>query len=505
MRSTPYISYFTVDFAKIASMSSVQELTTQMVKKIEEVSHLLRKKREFIKWTKFLNKNIRMIRRLLKNKVLDKHKTECQRMNKTRITLPTEDEKIIEFKNFKFQEKQPFVIYADLECLLQKHNEHRTNNTSYYQKHIPCSIAYFLKCSYDNSLDRFELYTGEDCISWFMKQLFDISKRINNILVDKTPMEALTQEQKSNFINATHCHICKKAFKPGDKKVLDHSHLTGAFRGVAHNFCNLTYQDSKIIPVVFHNLSYDSHFLIKTLSLEIPGNITLLPLTKEKYISFTKHVKDTKVKLRFIDSFRFLPSSLDKLSSYLSESEKSITRSHCNSDAEFQLLQKKGIFCYDFLDCWEKLTDVTVLPPIENFQNQLTNSTLSLIDYQHAKNVWETFNVQNLKEYMEIYLKCDVLLLADVFENFRRTCEQTYGLDCAHYYTLPGYTWDSVLKHSGVKLELLTDMSMFLFIDSSIRGGGLVRFPAVGMPQATTLTLKHIMTKNQLVILCILI
>ncbi|XP_025160303.1 uncharacterized protein LOC112589825 [Harpegnathos saltator] len=92
-------------------------------------------------------------------------------------------------------------------------------------------------------------------------------------------------------------------------------------------------------------------------------------------------------------------------------------------------------------------------------------------DYAHATNIWQRFAIQTLGEYSDLYLKIDVLLLANIFENFRNSCIKSYGLDPAYYYTLPGFTWDAMLKHTDVNFELLTDIDMVMFIERGIRGG----------------------------------
>ena len=187
-----------------------------------------------------------------------------------------------------------------------------------------------------------------------------------------------------------------------------------------------------MIPVVFHNLSgYNSHFFIKALATSFEGQIKLLPVNKEKYIFFTKDVRDTNVKLRFIVSIRFMPSSLKKLASYLGNNDKSIMRKFCQNDREFSLLTRKGVFPYDYISSWKKLEEEN-LPPKEAFYSKLNDSNISDEDYQHPCNVRETFNLKNLGEYSDLNLNTDVLLLADVFENFRKTCFAKYKLGPLH-------------------------------------------------------------------------
>jgi len=103
--------------------------------------------------------------------------------------------------------------------------------------------------------------------------------------------------------------------------------------------------------------------------------------------------------------------------------------------------------------------------------NVSEDDIVSESDYAHAVKVWQRFSILTLGEYNGLYLKTDVLLLADIFENFRNSCFASYCLDPAHYYTLPGFTWDAMLKHMHVRFELLIDIDMVMFIERGIRVG----------------------------------
>jgi len=135
-----------------------------------------------------------------------------------------------------------------------------------------------------------------------------------------------------------------------------------------------------------------------------------------------------------------------------------------------RLLLKKGIYPYEYMDSFERF-DETVLPEKEKFYSSLNGKGISDEEYAHAQEVWETFRCQNLGDYHDLYVVTDVLLLADVFENFRKVCQERYGLDPANYHTAPGLSWDALLKKTGVELELLTELDMHLFIERVMRGG----------------------------------
>ena len=237
--------------------------------------------------------------------------------------------------------------------------------------------------------------------------------------------------------------------------------------------------------MVFHNLSgYDSHLFIKNLGFS-EGNIDCIPSNEEKYISFSKKIevksytkkveneeeKEIKVyhTIRFIDSFKFMATSLEKLVNNLPKDD-CINLGLYYSGDKFNLLARKGVYPYEYMDSLEKLKE-TALPPKEAFYSRLNDGGISDEDYVHAQNVWKTFKMEYFKDYHELYNKVDVLLLADVFENFRNICLKNYELDPAHYYTAPGLAWDAALKVTDVSLELLSDIDMLLMYEKGIRGG----------------------------------
>ena len=120
---------------------------------------------------------------------------------------------------------------------------------------------------------------------------------------------------------------------------------------------------------------------------------------------------------------------------------------------------------------WKDLTK-RQLPPIEAFYSKLTDETITNKDYEHVQQVWNKFNCKTLGDYHDLYLKTDVVLLADVFQTFRKTCMGSYKLDPLHYYTTPGLSWDALPKNTKIDLELLTDIDMHLgLFEKGMRGG----------------------------------
>ena len=170
----------------------------------------------------------------------------------------------------------------------------------------------------------------------------------------------------------------------------------------------------------------------------------------------------------FIDSFQFMSSSLEKLVSNLQKESLKDT-SQKFKGKKLDLMSQKGVYPYDFMDSFDKFNEK--LPPKEKFYRILNDEHISDKDYKHAQNVWNTFSLKNMAEYHDLRLKSDILLLADVFENFQKTCLQYYKLDPCHYFTSPGLSWDAMLKMTDIKLELMTDADMFQLIEKGMRGG----------------------------------
>jgi hypothetical protein len=293
-------------------------------------------------------------------------------------------------------------------------------------------------------------------------------------------LSRVTKEELEDYDSAVDCHICGVSLD-GDK-VLDHCHLTGNYRGAAHNKCNLNYKIPKFYPVIFHNLAgYDAHLFIRNLGVT-EGEIKCIPNNEEKYISFTKEISvgsyinkkgnEVSIKrgIRFIDSFKFMSFGLGKLVSFLKKKDFKNMRKFYKNKVQLELLLRKGVYPYDYMNDFDKL-DEDHIPAKKEFYSRLNDEDITDEEYEHVKDVWKTFDMKSMRDYHDLYMTSDVILLADVFENFRDICMENYGLDPCWYYTSPGLAWDACLKMTRIKLELLSDSDMVLMIENGIRGG----------------------------------
>eukprot|EP00732_Lithocolla_globosa_P000149 Lithocolla_globosa_v1_NODE_30_length_9033_cov_22.154583.p3 type:complete len:310 gc:universal NODE_30_length_9033_cov_22.154583:4724-5653(+) len=271
-------------------------------------------------------------------------------------------------------------------------------------------------------------------------------------------------------------------------------------------------QITSLTGSTIHNLKgYDSHLIISHLHNEF-NKISCIPNNEERYISFRLD------QFHFIDSLAFMNTSLEKLTennimgairktvdpkimktlTHKMEKKKikpssqeylkffdhetkekaikgirekmKITSERWEKDDDLILMLRKGVYPYEYVDSFKKF-EQTEKPTKELFYSSLNNEHISDDDYNHFNKVWDKLKIKNLGEYHDLYLESDVLLLTDIFQNFREFVYREYGLDPAWYCTLPGFAWDAMLKMTGVKLELLTDPEMHLFIERAKRGG----------------------------------
>jgi len=400
--------------------------------------------------------------------LLDKHEPICGRHRPQKIKLPDDDHNILSYTDVSKQLKVPFVIYADFESLIVDTDEPKPDNnisfTHKSQHHQPCGFSYTVVSTIDNYCKEPFVYRGEDAVNKFLTCLFEEEKQIIDIVNNIVPME-ISEEEEEEFQNAVYCHLCNNEL--GSDRVRNHNHLSGKYLGSAHNSCNLNYKFKGKIPVIFHNLrGYDSHLIMQGAKEFKDKTVNCIANNTEKYISFSVD------NLEFKDSLQFLNTSLEKLVENLSKEGRDkfqILQKYIDND-KVDLLLRKGVYPYEYLESFSTFDEVE-LPPIEQFYSSLTDSDISPSDYEHAKQVFDRFQCRHLGDYHNLYLKSDVLLLADVFENFRTICIQYYDLDPAHFYTSPGLSWQACLKMTGVELELFQDPDMYLFVEEGLRGG----------------------------------
>ncbi|KAE9523724.1 hypothetical protein AGLY_015865 [Aphis glycines] len=357
---------------------------------------------------------------------------------------------MLEFNTWKKTQRHPIVIYADFEALLKKSDEKCGNNTKVIQKHEAMSYGFMVKANCDvpaELLEQFYIPTSpiifrgdednKNVGEHFVKSIVEIAENIEKLLQTNIPITFTAEQQQAHNLCKT-CNLCKNDFSVGNHKVADHCHLSAS--------------NTKFCTMFFHNLSnYDAHFIVTELGLDVK-RISVIPNSEEKFISFSKHVSNN-FSIRFIDTLRFMASSLLTLSENLLTPgfEKfRETAKHFNAK-DLPFVTRKVVYPYEYTVGWNKL-EQTHLPEKADFYSTLTKSHIQEEDYEHAKTVWSHFECKNLGEYSDLYLKIDVLLLADVFENFRDLCLTTYCLDPYFYYTAPGFSFDCKIYQSQIRV-----------------------------------------------------
>ena len=393
---------------------------------------------------------------------LEEHRRYCLSVAEAgaRVVMPTKPYVQFDATLMAKTLKKPFVVYADFEASIV---EAPVNTSGLVSTQEANSYCYVVVAS-DGEATPLRLYRGHLAAKLFVNALLmEYEQWMFGLLKSNRPMH-LSAEEETAFQAAQMCCTCQGPFTYNDFKVRHHDHFTGLYLGAAHRTCNLFMKSvTGKIPVVFHNLKgYDSHHIFSELGAEMAPSIDVIPQSGEKYITFSIGP------FQFIDSYQFLASSLDALARSLKPEDKRISREMLGE--HFELLQQKGVYPYSYVTGHDVFRE-RELPPIEKFKSDLTEMSISPEDYARAQRVWRELGCTNFGQYHDAYLKVDVLMLADVFENFRVVAMTVYGLDPAHFFSSPGLSWGAMLKLTKVRLELIQDLDMHLFVEKGIRGG----------------------------------
>ena len=408
----------------------------------------------------------------------DRHIELCTRENFiSNVHIMPEPDTKLEFKKWQFGTKAPFVIYADLEALLEPLNQ-QTGHTTFSNKHTACAASALLVSNVPAIKNQFTIFTGKTSVEKLLDKLIEWETLCIDHLKANVPMPPLNWTKQAAHDAATVCHIChlvERPFIDGDpnlRKVRDHDHITGYYLGAAHDVCNRRRRVVFDIPIFIHNFrGYDSHLIVTALKAHPERTMTVIGQNMERYFQL-RWGKN----LAFRDSLMFLSNSLESLVQSLRNTDETKferLREQMNTDhpgVDSKLLLRKGVFPYEYLDSFVKFND-TQLPPREAFFSTLRGAECTQEDYDYAQRVWVSFGCRTLLDYLKLYLTSDVCQLADVFENFRRICFGMYKLDPAYFMSSPQLSWNSAFKKLGLKLELISDGEMYRMIHPNVRGG----------------------------------
>ena len=253
-----------------------------------------------------------------------------------------------------------------------------------------------------------------------------------------------------------------------NEKVRDHDHLSGKFRGISHKNCNLQAKKdlSNFVPIFFHNFSgYDCHLIFESIitkafekGYKLDKDIKIIPKTIENFISLQIG------KLRFLDSYRFLQSSLSEIIKSINN-YPNMNKNGLTDD----LFKQKLAYPYEYFNINNFESPLNLKK--EHFWSTLNQNFANEKDINRTNEIIKKFNIKNGKELTLLYLKTDVIQLADIFENFIKTAIKEYKINPLYCYSLPGYTWNAGLLYTQIKLDYIKDKNLLLLLENNIRGG----------------------------------
>ena len=440
---------------------------------------------------------------------LEKHNEFCAELGLQQTSFPKKD--YLEFDKFARTQKTAFRFYADFESFLVPHLETDPNGiksneeepaTKKILDHV-CSGYAWICVDYLDRVRYHHVYRisdrNENVAALLVRDISNcrtiLAQEIDRFQAQSDKNMVISEEEQEFAKQSGICGFCKKSLeepfqsssdddddepfgwqneKETDHPVRHHEHLPPfKFQFYAHNSCNLKARLSKNFPVFFHNgANYDIHYIVQAIptlmEMRMVEDVDVIPNSTEKFLAVTLN-KD----IVFLDSIRFTMASLERLVDSLAKDKNEkfdIVKQVFGGKGNCDLLLKKGAYPYTYMDSIKKFEERS-LPPSEVFYNDMTEEPIDENVYQNTLKVWESFKVQNMGQWQDLYCLLDVALLASVIERTRKILYNKYELEMTHYFSLPMVSFDASLKLSGVKLDYIKDSTMYCFIENSIRGG----------------------------------
>jgi hypothetical protein len=417
------------------------------------------------------------------------------------------------FKRIDALSNPAFIAYLDTESCLKNVNINNINSSNIHiNSHVMLAYGYVIL-----NKDKKVVKTKNivlDCENIAANCLNSLLDDYNKLIIDfqfnLNEVPVLTEHDKFNFDYTTHCPICDSPFSDVIVKCKHHDHTRTIEKDVQGNIikgnyvcalcrqCNLKITHKrKCMPVVIHNGGkYDFKNLLKGASDSKLLISSVLSKQSDCLFSFNvnRATSNTGGKreygLRFIDSINFLKGSLDDLAStlfnggYEMDNARKVLKQLNYSEEAITLSLQKGVFPYEWLDDSKKLMQEE-LPEQSAFFSQLKNAGITNEEYARAKSVWHAANCKNMIDYLKLYLWVDILLLMEVFENFRDKICVNYTLDPINFVSSPGLALNIALYMQNVSIDLLNDYDVITQFQHSIRGG------------FTTLVEPHVIANNK--------
>ena len=435
------------------------------------------------------------------------HEPHCQGINGggvQKIRLP-EPGSILKFNKPQLKIPCPIAILFDFEAFAVPIDQKVSDSTTFINRQEASGVCALVIGPDNLPLPGLSFFShpGTNPAAEFLKHLDEIAPKLKAKLQAVPKCPRLSKQELECYRQSEVCWICEEggftdydqSKGPRDQlstmKVKDHCHASGKFRGAAHRGCNLQAREYYTIPVLAHNLGhYDGHLLFLELA-ESQHSLFVIAKNPEDYVGFSiqkppevlmeggvpvldaegNHKLIPSCKFKFLDSCNFLNASLDELVKNLPpEAFVHTERLALSLDIPLKMLTRKGVFPYSYMDSPDRLAEMS-LPPLECFYNGLKLEACKLEDYEFAQEMWMVGRCKTLWDFQEIYLRTDVALLADVVQSFRSATIAEYGVDPLHCWSLPGVSWQSLLKSTRVELDLITDPDMYIAFETGRRGG----------------------------------